>query len=570
MTRRISSSRPMTGSSLPCSASAVRSRPNFSSAWYLSSARLVGHAVGPRTSPIALSSAPCWRRRRAARRPPARGGGEREQQVLGGDVLVLERRASRSSASRRTRTSSLDGPAASPPALSGRQRVEQRRWPRCADGGGVGAELGQHGRDDAAVLLEQDDEQVLGRHLRVAAALGELAGGGDRLLGLDGESISLHKKSQSGETQIIAHGDLALARPRPDGDGRARVCPPMDHPDRRPDHRSAGRGIFALNGAMRRNVTARHDSLDDAMSDENEPLPSAHLIPDDETAAGDTPEAHDEINPHDLPPGPSRPPGGRGEGREARARTTRRRPAATTGPDAPARRAGERHARPSRGRRAVVRRRCAASAATAPCRRAVASRSTRMRCRRRRDVAHADEVGRGAVGHELGPERTGAPARPRPPSPRASRGCAARAPRAAGVARSSCSSSTSTRSTPARLSPSSFVISWMRRRRSTSACEYRRVPFGERLGSMSPRVSYMRSVCGCMSASSAATEIMNTPRSWSTVTRVVVRAAARHHDPPRACANSFARGLPFITCDSFSTASDCSVLRLAGTSMTKR
>jgi hypothetical protein len=34
--------------------------------------------------------------------------------------------------------------------------------------------------------------------------------------------------------------------------------------------------------------------------------------------------------------------------------------------------------------------------------------------------------------------------------------------------------------------------------------------------------------------------------------------------------NSLARGLPFMTCDSFSTASDCSSLRLAGTSMTKR
>ena len=60
--------------------------------------------------------------------------------------------------------------------------------------------------------------------------------------------------------------------------------------------------IVAVNGIMRRSVTARHDSLDDAMSDENEPVPSAHLIPDNETAAGDTPEAHDEINPHDLPP----------------------------------------------------------------------------------------------------------------------------------------------------------------------------------------------------------------------------------------------------------------------------
>jgi cytoskeletal protein RodZ len=59
--------------------------------------------------------------------------------------------------------------------------------------------------------------------------------------------------------------------------------------------------VVAINGAMRRQVTARHDSLDDAMSDESEPLPSSHLIPDSETAAGDTPEAHDEINPHDLP-----------------------------------------------------------------------------------------------------------------------------------------------------------------------------------------------------------------------------------------------------------------------------
>ena len=61
-------------------------------------------------------------------------------------------------------------------------------------------------------------------------------------------------------------------------------------------------GWFVLNGVARRNVAARHGSLEDAMSDETEPLPSAHLIPDDETAAGDTPEAHDEINPHDLPP----------------------------------------------------------------------------------------------------------------------------------------------------------------------------------------------------------------------------------------------------------------------------
>ncbi len=33
ITRLISSSRPITGSSFPCSASSVRSRPNFESAW---------------------------------------------------------------------------------------------------------------------------------------------------------------------------------------------------------------------------------------------------------------------------------------------------------------------------------------------------------------------------------------------------------------------------------------------------------------------------------------------------------------------------------------------------------
>ena len=61
--------------------------------------------------------------------------------------------------------------------------------------------------------------------------------------------------------------------------------------------------VLAINGAMRKRVTSRHDSIEDALSDETEPLPSSHLIPDNETAAGDTPEAHDEINPHDLPAG---------------------------------------------------------------------------------------------------------------------------------------------------------------------------------------------------------------------------------------------------------------------------
>jgi hypothetical protein len=60
-----------------------------------------------------------------------------------------------------------------------------------------------------------------------------------------------------------------------------------------------GYGLF--NRAMTKKIASKHDSIEDAMSDESEPIPSTHLIPDNETAAGDTPEAHDEINPHDLP-----------------------------------------------------------------------------------------------------------------------------------------------------------------------------------------------------------------------------------------------------------------------------
>jgi hypothetical protein len=85
-------------------------------------------------------------------------------------------------------------------------------------------------------------------------------------------------------------------------------------------------GYAFVNWALTRRVAARHDSLDDAMADEDEPLPSSHLIPDDSTPAGDTPEAHDEINPHDIPPDH---PGRRaaeeqvGEEHRGEARTTR-------------------------------------------------------------------------------------------------------------------------------------------------------------------------------------------------------------------------------------------------------
>ena len=50
-------------------------------------------------------------------------------------------------------------------------------------------------------------------------------------------------------------------------------------------------------------VMRRHDhDPGEAVSDEDEPIPSAHVITDEDTALGDTPEAHMEISPRDLPP----------------------------------------------------------------------------------------------------------------------------------------------------------------------------------------------------------------------------------------------------------------------------
>ncbi len=59
MTRRISSSRPMTGSILFFCASSVRSRPYFSSAWYLFSGFWSVTRWFPRTSRNAFSTRSC-------------------------------------------------------------------------------------------------------------------------------------------------------------------------------------------------------------------------------------------------------------------------------------------------------------------------------------------------------------------------------------------------------------------------------------------------------------------------------------------------------------------------------
>ncbi len=76
MTRRTSSSRPITGSSLPRSASSVRSRPYFSSAWYLPSGFWSVTFCAPRTDATAVITASRVRPRSrsssaAGARPPS-------------------------------------------------------------------------------------------------------------------------------------------------------------------------------------------------------------------------------------------------------------------------------------------------------------------------------------------------------------------------------------------------------------------------------------------------------------------------------------------------------------------
>ena len=154
MTRRISSSRPITGSSLPSRAASVRSRPNFSSAWYFSSGFWSVTRCGPRTPrrPRRARAAP--RRRRAARRPRAAVAGEREQQVLGRDVVVVQlprTRARRRAGRRAARGRSLGSRA--PAVTVGGRRAAASRSRRMA--AGDGAERLSTREHDAVVLLEQ-------------------------------------------------------------------------------------------------------------------------------------------------------------------------------------------------------------------------------------------------------------------------------------------------------------------------------------------------------------------------------------------------------------------------------
>jgi hypothetical protein len=125
----------------------------------------------------------------------ARVAREREQQVLRGDVLVPERACLLVGAAEQLDRGARHGGRGARVAGDGRQLVERGVRLR-AHRLRIGADLAQHWDDDPLVLLEQREQQVVRRHLGVVARAREPLSGGEGLLGLNCESVSLHKKSK--------------------------------------------------------------------------------------------------------------------------------------------------------------------------------------------------------------------------------------------------------------------------------------------------------------------------------------------------------------------------------------
>ncbi len=192
ITRRISASRPMTGSRRPSSAAWVRSTEYFSSDSYDDSAswlvtrRLPRTAVSPSRIPASVrpASVRSFRRRHST-------VADRDEQVLGGDVVVLhaggevERLAS-TRVSDGARGGLLDGRPAGPG-----QRLH-RLLGAGGEGSGVDPGLADQVARGAVLLAEQGDEQVDGLGLGVArrgrgelCGLDDLAAAGGELLGAE-------------------------------------------------------------------------------------------------------------------------------------------------------------------------------------------------------------------------------------------------------------------------------------------------------------------------------------------------------------------------------------------------
>ena len=159
-------------------AASVRSRPKRSSAWYLSSGFGSVTRCGPRTSPQRREDRVVRRAERAAGSPrasPCESASASSRcsvemySSLSASRLALGRlehaRPARRAGAPRTPAAPLTAASLSSAASSSR-----------ADRSTVDAELAEHRRDDAALLLEQHGEQVLGGDLGVAALMRPAAG----------------------------------------------------------------------------------------------------------------------------------------------------------------------------------------------------------------------------------------------------------------------------------------------------------------------------------------------------------------------------------------------------------
>src|SRR5256885_17079928 len=183
MTRRISCSRPITGSSLPSRASAVRSRVYFSSAWNFDSgvasvARRAAHLGERLENLLARDAGPLQNAGALA----VRLVDDREQQVLGREVLVLE--------PFHFRRGRVEQPAKARSEI-GLRPVDLRQLIELGldvgrDTSRVDADLLHDGRNGSVGLLEQREEQVLRRDFLVLGVLSKRLRLLDRLLCLLG------------------------------------------------------------------------------------------------------------------------------------------------------------------------------------------------------------------------------------------------------------------------------------------------------------------------------------------------------------------------------------------------
>ena len=185
MTRRISLSRPITGSSLPARAISVRSLPYFSRGWNFSSGAWSVTRWDPRRSARALriaSGVSPWALSSFAR-VAALVRGQGPEQVLGGDVVVLHQSGLLQGLVQdliQTR-GEVDLGLAAHPGQPGQQVIHP-----LDELLGIDFQFLQEGPDEPLLLGQEGAEQVGRLQLVVAQLPGQLLGPLQGLLGLIG------------------------------------------------------------------------------------------------------------------------------------------------------------------------------------------------------------------------------------------------------------------------------------------------------------------------------------------------------------------------------------------------